>query len=143
LRGEGRFNQALAQAERLVQENPKSLEPRIERAQILQSWAESDPKRYSQAVVQWIELRTALQNVRPRPKEYYDVVYNAAFCLVAQCEPTGDKSLVRQAEQLLKSVLVLSPNLTGPETVAKYNALVERCRNLQAEKPKPKKALTR
>jgi tetratricopeptide (TPR) repeat protein len=139
LRAEGRYEQALAQADRLVQENPKALEPRIQRAQILQSWAETEPDRYTQAVTQWTELRTALQNVRPRPKEYYDVVYNAASCLAAQSEHTGDKAPARQAEQLLKSVLILSPSLTGPETVAKYTALVERCLQLQKEKSKPKK----
>jgi TolA-binding protein len=139
LRAEGRYEQALAQADRLVQENPKALEPRIERAQILQSWAEIEPDRYPQAVTQWTELRTALQNVRPRPKEYYDAVYNAAICLAAHSKHSGDKTPARQAEQLLKSVLILSPSLAGPEMVAEYNALVERCQNLQAEKRKPKK----
>ncbi|HWB11823.1 MAG TPA: hypothetical protein VG826_21515 [Pirellulales bacterium] len=138
LRSEGKYEQALAQADRLVQESPRAMEPRMERAQILQSWAESEPDRYAQAVAQWTELRTALQNVRPRPKEYYDVLYNAAWCLAAQSEHSGDKGLARQAEQLLKSSLILSPSLNGPETVTKYNALLERCLGLQAEKSKAK-----
>jgi tetratricopeptide (TPR) repeat protein len=137
LRAEGRHEDALAQADRLVKENPKSLEPRMERGQIVQSWAETEPDRYPQAVAQWTELRTALQNMRPRPNEYYEVVYNAAFCLAANSEHSGDKTSARQAEQLLKSVLILSPSLSGEEMVAKYNSLVERCLKLQAEKPQP------
>jgi tetratricopeptide (TPR) repeat protein len=138
LRSEGKYEQALAQADRLVQENPKAMEPRMERAQILQSWAETEPDRYAQAVAQWTELRTALQNVRPRPKEYYDVLYNAAWCLAAQSEHSGDKGLAHHAEQLLKSAIILSPSLDGLETVAKYNALLERCLGMQAERSKAK-----
>ena len=135
LRAEGKLEDALAQVDRLVQENPKALEPRLERAQILQTWALTQPSRYAQAVAQWNELRLALQNVRPRPQEYYEVVYNAAECLAGQAEHSGDKTPAKQAEQLLKSVLVLSPNLSGPEMVEKYNSLVDRSKSLYAEQP--------
>ncbi|HVX10184.1 MAG TPA: tetratricopeptide repeat protein [Pirellulales bacterium] len=140
LRAEGRLEDALGQADRLVKENPKSLEPRLERAQILQAWAATEPDRYAAAVAQWTELRTALQNVRPRPKEYYDVVYNAAWCLAAQSEHKGDKTPAHQAEQLLKSVLVVSPDLDGEETVAEYRQLVDRCVTLQADRKEEKNA---
>jgi hypothetical protein len=62
--------------------------------------------------------------MQKKPPEYFEVVYNLATCLLFQAKQTQDKSKALQAEQLLKSILVLSPNLNGPDTVARYNELL-------------------
>jgi hypothetical protein len=66
-----------------------------------------------------------------KPPQYYEVVYNVAACLVTQAKQSNDKSKALQAEQLLKSALVLSPNLNGPEMVSRYNELLKEATKLQ------------
>jgi outer membrane protein assembly factor BamD (BamD/ComL family) len=132
LQADGDFEAALKQVDRLMADNPRSLEPQMTRGRILQSWAESEPSHYDEAVSQWTRLRTILAGMKRKPPEYYETVYNAAFCLASQ--PDADKTRLTQAEQLLKSTLILSPELSGPEMVAKYNALLARCAKLQGRK---------
>jgi tetratricopeptide (TPR) repeat protein len=131
LRNEGQFEEAMKQVDQLLKANPRDLAPMMEKGHILQAWAEKDPKRYGDAIGHWSGLRTTLSRMQRKPPEYYDVVYNAAACLVAQAKQTQDKSKALQAEQLIKSSLVLSPNLNGPETVAKYNELLQEAMKFQ------------
>jgi hypothetical protein len=103
----------------------------MEKGRILQAWAEKEPKFYTDAINHWGSLRMTLSRMQKKPPEYYEVVYNVAACLIFQARQTTDKSKALQAEQLLKSVLVLSPNLNGPETVARYNELLREAVKLQ------------
>ncbi|HEY2411413.1 MAG TPA: tetratricopeptide repeat protein [Pirellulaceae bacterium] len=134
LRSEGKLDEALTQINALLKEYPTALEPLMEKGYILQTLAERDPKnpkRYDDCIRHWTEFRVGLGRMKPRPPEYYDALYNAALCLVRQSKVTGDKKKAAQAEQLLKSQLTLTPNLNGPETVKKFESLLQQARSLR------------
>jgi hypothetical protein len=83
-----------------------------------------------------------MQGMLRKPNEYYDVMYNVANCLIREAETSKDKAsaveFARMAEQVLKSPMILTPKLNGPETVAKYKALVDRAILMQGRSPEPK-----
>jgi len=97
----------------------------------MQAWAQNtkDNSKYDACIAQWTRIRVLLQRMPERPPEYYDAIYNAAFCLLEQ----SDKRKALQAEQLLKNPLTLSPDLNGPDTVAKFKALLKRAQDQQAK----------
>jgi cellulose synthase operon protein C len=144
LRKQGKFEEALAQAERLIKDNPGALEPLMEKGRILEGWAENDPKYYDKAVSHWVMLRSRLQPLRQKPPEYYEVMYNVAACLVREAEKSPDKPTTldraKKAEQVLKAALVLSPRLNGPDTVARYRVLLDRAIALQGRSPEQKES---
>ena len=115
----------------LIKQNPKSFDALFEKGRILQAWAETDPKCYAEAIDVWTTLRTALARQPQKTPEYYEVVYNAAFCLVSQASIAKDAQKIADARQLLKTTMTLSPSLSGPDMVTKYKALLEKCRFLQ------------
>ncbi|HLQ44888.1 MAG TPA: hypothetical protein VK137_09185, partial [Planctomycetaceae bacterium] len=127
LRADGNFAEALKQVDALLKEQPNALEPLMERGHILQALAEKDPKRYDEAVKWWTSIRMKLDNApktpkaAKKPKEYFEIIYNCAFCLVAQKDPEKNK----QAAQLLNGTLALSPELDDPDRVEKYKALLK------------------
>ena len=142
LRREGQFEEALKQVNLLIDEKPRVLEPRMEKGRILEAWAETEPKRYQDAVAHWSDLRNRLQQTRgKKPAEYYEVMYRVADCLVREAQTSADKreamERARQAEQVLKSALTLYPALNGPEMVARYRTLLQRAMRLQGRQPKP------
>jgi tetratricopeptide (TPR) repeat protein len=131
LRTEKKYEEALKQVDKLIEDNPHALEPRMERGRILQGWSEEDPSHFPEAVAQWTQLRSMLKQSRqrgPKPKEYYEVIYNAASCLVEEARQAKGvdirKLKASQAVALLKSTKTLSPNLSGPDMVAKYEVLL-------------------
>jgi hypothetical protein len=130
----------LAQVDKLIAENPKALEPRMEKGRILEAWSEKVPSHYSEAVAHWSDLRMRLQQVKgKKPPEYYDVMYRVADCLMRDAQKTSDKQIqmerAKQAEQVLKSTLVLNPSLDGPDTVARFKALLNKAILLQGRQP--------
>lgn len=131
LREEKKYAEALTQVEALLKEQPNALEPMTEKGNIIQALAESDPKKYDEAVKWWTGIRNKLQN-QPgkKPPAYYEVVYNTAFCLAAQNDPVKSS----QAAQLLNATLALYPSLDGPDRVANYKVLLK-----QVEAAKTKK----
>lgn len=134
LRAEKNYDESLKQVEALLKEQPNALEPLIEKGNILQALAESDPKRYDEAVKWWTNIRLKLSGAQgKKPPAYYEVVYNCAFCLAAQKDPAK----AGQAAQLLNAAMVLSPQLDGPDRVEKYKALLKQ---LPATKAAPAKA---
>ena len=122
LRSDGKFEEALAQVAALLKEQPNALEPLIEKGHILQTLAEKNPQRYDEAVQWWTRIRLKLaSSPGKKPGEYYEVIYNCAFCLVAQKKPEANQ----QAVQLLNSTLALSPDLDGSDRVELYKALLK------------------
>jgi tetratricopeptide (TPR) repeat protein len=142
LRKQEQYDEALKQVDQLIQENPRALEPLMEKGRILEAWAEKDPAKFDRAVGHWATLRTRLQPMKKKPPEYYEVMYNVAKCLVRESEKSADKSVVldraKKAEQVLKAALVLSPKLNGPDTVAKYKVLLDKAITMQGRSPAPK-----
>jgi len=139
LRAAGKFQEAIDQARQLATDNPRSLEPQMELGRCLQARAEQDPATYEEAIAQWTRIRNFLQSMRKKPPEYYEVIYNAAWCLYAQAYQTQEKIQERctQAIQLLKSALVLNEKLSGPDMVEKYKVLMETIQKYQQESGGP------
>ena len=120
LRNEKNYPEALKQVEALLKEQPNALEPLMEKGNILQALAETDPKRYEEAVKWWTTIRLKLQgSPGKKPKEYYEVIYNCAFCLIQQ----GTPEKKTQAAQLLNSTMTLNPQLDGPDRVEMFEVL--------------------
>ncbi|MBU4271301.1 MAG: hypothetical protein KKA28_05505 [Planctomycetes bacterium] len=139
LRKEGKFAEALEQVDQLIEDNPRALEPLMEKGRILEGWAEKEPAKFGHAVAHWVMLRNRLQPMRKKPAEYYDVMYNVAACLVREAEHGKDKATVmdraKKAEQVLKAALILSPKLNGPDTVARYKVLLNKAITMQGRTP--------
>lgn len=142
LRKEGKHKEALEQVNFLLKDHPNSLELLMEKGTILQDWAEKEPARFDDAVAHWVSLRMRLQGIRKKPPEYYDVVYCVAACLMRQAETAKDKATAmdraKKAEQVLKSALILSPKLNGPDTVARYETLLNKAIVMQGRSPERK-----
>lgn len=119
---------ALTEVDGLLKKTPRAMEPNLERARILQALAETDPSKYPEAVSAWTKLRVALSKAPKKPPEYYEIVYGAAEALAGQANNVSDAKAAaearKQAQQLLKATLALSPDLSGPEMVDRYNALL-------------------
>jgi predicted O-linked N-acetylglucosamine transferase (SPINDLY family) len=126
----GDYEQAYKQISQIVAANPRALDILMTQGRILQSWSQADHSHYQQAVDHWAKLRNALQSTAKKPPEYYEATYNLAAALYGQAADAKDKTQAadkaKQAEQLLKSTLVLSPELSGPEMVEKYDALLKK-----------------
>ena len=142
LRKQGNFKEALDQVDELIKAHPRALEPLMEKGYILEGLAEKEPARFGESVSHWVTLRSKLQALRPKPPEYYEVMYRVAACLVREAEKTGDKAIVldraRKAEQVLKAALVMNAKLNGPDTVARYRVLLDRAIVLQGRPPERK-----
>jgi tetratricopeptide (TPR) repeat protein len=130
LRQEGKFQEAYQQAQKLSQDNPNALEPQMELARVLQGWAATDPKNYDEAVARWTKVRNALERLAKKPDEYYEVIYNAAYCLHGQASAQTDQAKsvekAKEAKQWLNSALIRKPELNGPDMVARYKTLLEK-----------------
>jgi hypothetical protein len=109
----------------------------MEKGRILQAWSETEPSHFAEAVTHWTELRTLLSNVKgKKPPQYYEVVYNAAECLYKDADKTKDAKKADIAKQLLGKTLFLNSNLDGPDSVARYQALLKQIEKLlPPEKP--------
>jgi hypothetical protein len=125
------FELGLKQVDELIAAYPNALEPKMEKGRLLQKWADVDAARLDDAVAHWTMLRTRLAKARAKPPEYYEVIYNAADCLLLDGLKSQDSQKALQAEQLLNATLVLSPKLSGPEIVAQYKDLLARARKLR------------
>jgi hypothetical protein len=126
----GDYEEAYKQISQLAAANPRALDLLMTQGRILQSWAQRDPSHYQQAVDHWAKLRNMLLGMVKKPPEYFEATYNLAAALYGQAAETKDKpqaaEAAKQAEQLLKSTLILSPDLSGPEMVDQYNALLKK-----------------
>ncbi|MBN1394917.1 MAG: hypothetical protein JW959_07835 [Pirellulales bacterium] len=139
LRQENKHAEALEQVDRLIEANPRSLAPLMEKGRILESWADEDPRRYGDAVAHWVMLRNKLQRMKKKPDEYYEVMYNVAACLIKEAEASKDGAIVKdranKAEKVLNAALILNPKLNGPDAVARYKVLLNKAITLQGRKP--------
>ncbi len=133
LRQKKQFPEGLAQVDKLIEQYPNALEPKMEKGRLLQDWADVEPARFNEAVAHWTMLRVRLSKATRKPPEYYEVVYNAASCLFIESLKMQNDQKALQAEQLLNATLVLSPRLNGPEMVARYKELLHKVRQLRGQ----------
>jgi tetratricopeptide (TPR) repeat protein len=137
------YGEARKAADLLVERYPNSLEPRMEKAHILQRIADQNPAAYDDAAADWSTLRTVLQGMRgKKPPAYYEVSYYLAICIARQgqiLQATGQQAdaekKFRDAQKLLKSTLVVNAELDGPDRVAKYEILLKEITDLLPPAP--------
>jgi hypothetical protein len=126
----GDYEEAYKQISQLAAANPRALDLLMTQGRILLAWAQRDPSHYQQAVDHWAKLRNMLLGMVKKPPEYFEATYNLAASLYGQAAETKDKTQAaekaKEAERLLKSTLVLSPDLSGPDMVDQYNALLKK-----------------
>jgi tetratricopeptide (TPR) repeat protein len=134
LRASGQLEEAAKQADKLIEANKNALEPRMVKAYILEDWAKKDPAKFDAAVAQWTSIRLMLEKIKPRPPEYFEVIYKCAALLYTQYEKTKDKTKLSDAEKLLNATMVLNTKLTGPDMIAQYKALLKRIKAAQDKK---------
>jgi hypothetical protein len=102
------------------------------KGRILQGWAEQDATKFPDAVSHWASLRVKLKSAAERPGAkdlaamYYEVNYNVALCLLLEAQKTNKADKAIDAQKVLNAMLITSPKLDGPETVAKYRDLLKR-----------------
>ncbi len=151
----GKYNEAEKQADELVKEHPRALEPRITLATILQKEAEHAPEKYAEAISAWDFLRTKLERVPDKRsggkmKEYYDALYNESFCFYSMAKKNNVKEDAKKGLALISPVLKLDPKIQGPkrdrELSSKFFALgdhladflgIEKPSKAAVAKPKP------
>ena len=126
----GDYEEAYKQISQLAAANPRALDLLMTQGRILQSWSQRDASRYAEAVAHWARLRNMLLGAVKKPPEYFEITYNLAAALYGQAAEAKDRAQAAEkaklAEQLLKSTLILSPNLNGPDMVDQYNALLKK-----------------
>jgi tetratricopeptide (TPR) repeat protein len=139
LRKQGKYEEALRQVDQLIKDNPKALEPLLEKGRILEALAESDAGKLPTCVDHWVMVRNRLQGLSKKPDEYYEVTYRIAWCLIRQSEISEDKAAATEraseAEKVLKAALILQPKLSGPHMVARYQSLLKKAIALQGRQP--------
>ncbi len=135
LRAEGKFPEALAQIQALIlQTKGAALDPLMEECRLLEAQAEKEPAKLDEAINKWVTLRTRASKAKTKPPEYFDIVYELARCYMKKYQAGKDKEIAKQAEALLKSTLALSPQLNGPDTVTKYNAMIDEATEVRTGK---------
>lgn len=117
LRGLKRFDESSSMIETLLKENPRTIEPMMEKGMLLEDQAAAGKGEWGLAFNHWRATATRLGTMRTRPVEYYEAWYHAAVAL--QKQGRG-----QEAKQTLAGIMRLSPSVGGPEMKGKYQALL-------------------
>jgi tetratricopeptide (TPR) repeat protein len=118
LRGQGRFGEAESMIAQLLQENPRVIEPMMERGYLLEDIAAAGKGSWAAAFAEWQKLAQRLGAARTKPTEYYEAWYHAALAL-------SKENKRKEAKQTLASVIRLSARSIGPEMKQKYQTLLD------------------
>ncbi len=137
LRRKGEYAEAAKQADDLLSSYPTALDALLEKGYVLQAWSKRDPAHCDDCVAHWTQLRRMLEHKQPLPSEYFEAIYAAAECLVTKSRATQKSDSALQAVKLLKSALILHPDLNGPETVVRYQNLLDTTSKMLNETTKP------
>jgi tetratricopeptide (TPR) repeat protein len=121
LRGAGKFEEANALVDQLLEQKPPYIECLFEKGMLLEAEAQVRKGSWSSTLAHWEKLANRLGTMRPRPVSYYDAWYHVAWALFQQ------KDAVK-ARQTLQGVMRLTPRVGGPEMEAKYKGLLARLR---------------
>jgi tetratricopeptide (TPR) repeat protein len=113
-----KFELALGEVETLLKENERLLAAVMEKGRVLQDWGGQTASKFADAAKHWDQASRKVQNMSPRPAEYFEARYGLAFCL----SKTGKKD---DAVKVLRSTMTLSPAVGGPETRGKFESLLK------------------
>jgi tetratricopeptide (TPR) repeat protein len=113
-----KFELAAGEVEALLKENERLLAAVMEKGRVLQDWGGQTSAKFGDAAKHWDQTSRKLQNMSPRPAEYFEARYGLAFCL----SKTGKKD---DAVKVLRSTMTLSPAVGGPEMRGKFEGLLK------------------
>ncbi|MGA2701146.1 MAG: tetratricopeptide repeat protein [Isosphaeraceae bacterium] len=120
-----KLDEAASIVEELLSQNPRRIEPLVEKgmllesqAQAVESQAQAGQGEWSAACQHWQDLAQKLSRTRPRPLAYFDAWYHAAYALHQQNENT-------KARQTLNGIMRLNPGVGSPEMKSKYEQLLK------------------
>ena len=115
LREQGQFNDARDMLQPIIDENPKLLDPLMEKGYLLEAVATAESSRgaWDADLSYWKTLALRLRNAPTKREEYFESWYHAANALFH----LGKKT---EAVSLLKGVMTLNPSVGTPEMKAKY-----------------------
>ena len=118
---QGNYEKAVDEVKTLADQFPRASRHKC-LAQILTLWAAKDPSKYNDAISAWDNLAGKLERVKVKGKsgneekmpEYYEAFYNECLCFYKMADKTKDKSLAKEAFDLMTPVLSFDPKLQGP-----------------------------
>jgi len=134
LRQTGDIEEGRKQVEALLKEYPQRIDAMLEQVRILEQLSKTNSKYCQSCIEQGTKLRKLLSRMQPRPAEYYEVILATARCLFLQSNSGKNAEQIKQAEQLLKSTMTLSPDLSGPDIQEQYRQLLK---EISEARPKP------
>ena len=120
LRKSGKFEDGLKLDDALITENPRQIEPLMEKGMLLEDWAKTRKvaERWNASYAYWTQRATQLERIRPRRPEYFECIYHVAVAL-AGLDRKPD------AVRALKGAMTFTPNVGTPEIKAKYTSLLK------------------
>ena len=118
-RGMREFAQAEALIKTLVEENPKAIEPLMERGMLIEDRALAKQAEWTDASAQWKKIAQRFGAAKTKPQAYYEAWYHAALAMNYAQKP-------KEAKQMLASVMRLSSGVGGPEMKQKYKELIDK-----------------
>jgi tetratricopeptide (TPR) repeat protein len=143
----GRYKDAIDTFDELLQEHPLMLEAQIEAAKAYESWAASLPPK-----IAYKAYRAALEGARPGDdgkntiwgwadissktskqikrsenfkEKFFESRYHVALCLYLMGKAAKRDSDLRKAIKVIREAATLFPDLGGPESRNKYDALMK------------------
>lgn len=119
LRSLGDFDNAETLIRDLVARNSRLIEPRFEMGLLMEAKAEAGKGTWDASVAEWKKVASQLGRANPKPPQYFDAWYHAAYALSKQKK-------LDQARQALAGILRLSPAVGTPAIKAKYQDLLRR-----------------
>lgn len=123
LRDAGEFEEASKIVEALLSEHVQAggktypLAYEMEKAHLLNAWAEHDASKHQASLDQWNSIANKLRPMKPARKEYFEARYGIA-------EAFRRMKNEKRAIQTLRSTMALSPECGGPEIRRKFEALL-------------------
>jgi tetratricopeptide (TPR) repeat protein len=120
-REEGRFEDAREQVEKLVLDNPRMLDPLLEKGMVIeaQAAAENSKIHWEESLRYWKDLATRLQQSPQRRVEAFEAWYHAAIAM----QGLGQKA---DAAGMLRGIMTLTPSVGSSEMKAKYEDLLRK-----------------
>ena len=102
LRGQRDFTAAEALVDELLKENPGAFKPiMVEKAQLSEDMAMAGSGNWNVAYNRWEKLARKLEQMRPKPIEYFDAWYHAALALSMEKQDDEGQADPRQRDAAL------------------------------------------
>jgi hypothetical protein len=113
-----KLDDAASMVEELLSQNPRRIEPLLEKGNLLEFQARAGQGEWSAAYQHWQDLAQKLSRMRTRPLAYYDAWYHMAYALHQQKDNA-------KARQTLNGIMRLTPGVGSPEMKSKYEQLLK------------------